>query len=399
MKQFLVLLFLCSSSIAWSADQAETRAPWLNNLPSASQPTNLAPQQPALGSMRDFLMQSGQKAGWMDEAKQRLQSHAPQSEASRRAPEQDFDMQVFISAGMPEGVLRQLFKQALARDPKRIRFVVRGFEPQKVGALLSKLRSLLPDPYTDDVIVEVDPNAFRAYAVDAVPVYLVKDKEKSKWFEIRGTASLELAQEFVRRGGSYNAGDLYPIAEPDILAVIEERARKYDWEPAMKRAQARAAQNLRPTFDLPTSSRNATAYFTPSFTAPHDITSPGQQGKGEVVLARGGQTFALLDYTRLQVPVLVFDATDPRQVRMVRRWIERPEYKGADLFVVGSGAPARDSKTTVTSDLQQSLRRPVFPMPRRLAERFGVDAVPAIVEQEGQRLRIRYFDAAGEVAQ
>ncbi|MCQ9307548.1 hypothetical protein, partial [Staphylococcus hyicus] len=129
----------------------------------------------------------------------------------------------------------------------------------------------------------------------------------------------------------------------------------------------------------------ATAYFTPSFTAPHDITSPGQQGKGEVVLARGGQTFALLDYTRLQVPVLVFDATDPRQVRMVRRWIERPEYKGADLFVVGSGAPARDSKTTVTSDLQQSLRRPVFPMPRRLAERFGVDAVPAIVEQEGQR--------------
>lgn len=399
MKQFLVLLFLCSSSIAWSADQAETRAPWLNNLPSASQQTKIAPQQPALGSMRDFLMQSGQKAGWMDEAKQRLQSHAAQSEASRRAPEQDFDMQVFISAGMPEGVLRQLFKQALARDPKRIRFVVRGFEPQKVGALLSKLRRLLPDPYSDDVIVEVDPNAFRAYAVDAVPVYLVKDKEKSKWFEIRGTASLELAQEFAHRGGSYNAGDLYPIAEPDILAVIEERARKYDWEPAMKRAQARAAQNLRPTFDLPTSSRNATAYFTPSFTAPHDITSPGQQGKGEVVLARGGQTFALLDYTRLQVPVLVFDATDPRQVRMVRRWIERPEYKGADLFVVGSGAPARDSKTTVTSDLQQSLRRPVFPMPRRLAERFGVDAVPAIVEQEGQRLRIRYFDAAGEVAQ
>jgi len=395
----LVLLFLCSSSIAWSADQAETRAPWLNNLPSASQQTKIAPQQPALGSMRDFLMQSGQKAGWMDEAKQRLQSHAAQSEASRRAPEQDFDMQVFISAGMPEGVLRQLFKQALARDPKRIRFVVRGFEPQKVGALLSKLRRLLPDPYSDDVIVEVDPNAFRAYAVDAVPVYLVKDKEKSKWFEIRGTASLELAQEFAHRGGSYNAGDLYPIAEPDILAVIEERARKYDWEPAMKRAQARAAQNLRPTFDLPTSSRNATAYFTPSFTAPHDITSPGQQGKGEVVLARGGQTFALLDYTRLQVPVLVFDATDPRQVRMVRRWIERPEYKGADLFVVGSGAPARDSKTTVTSDLQQSLRRPVFPMPRRLAERFGVDAVPAIVEQEGQRLRIRYFDAAGEVAQ
>lgn len=351
-----------------------------------------------MGSLRDFLMQPGQKADWMEEAKQRLQSKAPQSEASRKAPEQDFDMQVFISTGMPEGVLRQLFKQALAKDPKRIRFVVRGFEPQKVGALLSKLRHLLPDPYSDDVIVEVDPNAFRAYAVDAVPVYLVKDKEKSKWFEIRGTVSLDLAQDFVRRGGSYNAGDLYPIAEPDILAVIEERARKYDWEPAMKRAQARAAQNLRPTFDLPTSSRNATAYFTPTFTAPHDINSPGRDGKGEVLIARAGQTFALLDYTRLQVPVVVFDATDPRQLRMVRQWIQRPEYKGADVFVVGSNAVPRDAKKSVASDLQQLLKRPVFPMPRRLAERFGVEAVPAIVEQEGRNLRIRYFDAASEAA-
>ncbi|WP_250439392.1 TrbC family F-type conjugative pilus assembly protein [Delftia tsuruhatensis] len=398
MKRFLVLLSLCSSSFAWCADQVESRAPWLNNLPRPTEAAAIAPQQPAMGSLRDFLMQPAQKAEWIDEAKERLQSKAPRSEASRSAPEQDFDIQVFISTGMPEGVLRQLFRQALAKDPKRIRFVVRGFEPQKVGALLSKLRHLLPDPYNDDVIVEVDPNAFRAYAVDAVPVYLVKDKAKDKWFEIRGTASLDLAQDFARRGGSYTAGDLYPIAEPDILAVIEERARKYDWEPAMKRAQARAAQNLRPTFDLPTSSRNATAYFTPTFTAPHDITSPGQNGRGEVLIARAGQTFALLDYTRLQVPVLVFDATDPRQLSLVRQWIQRPEYKGADVFVVGSNAVARDTTTPVSSDLQHLLKRPVFPMPRRLAERFGVDAVPAIVEQEGRNLRIRYFDAASGLA-
>jgi conjugal transfer pilus assembly protein TraW len=112
------------------------------------------------------------------------------------------------------------------------------------------------------------------------------------------------------------------------------------------------------------------------------------------LIARAGQTFALLDYTRLQVPVLVFDATDPRQLSMVRQWIQRPEYKGADVFVVGSNAVARDTTTPVSADLQHLLKRPVFPMPRRLAERFGVDAVPAIVEQEGRNLRIRYFDAA-----
>lgn len=128
------------------------------------------------------------------------------------------------------GVLRHLFKQALAGDTKRIRFVVRGFEPQKIGVLLNKLRKMLPDPYKDEVVVEIDPNAFRAYSVDAVPVYLVKDPQKSKWFEIRGTRAWTLpASSCVK--GELQRGDLYPIAEPDILSVLEERAKKYDWSP------------------------------------------------------------------------------------------------------------------------------------------------------------------------
>lgn len=101
MKRFLVLLSLCSSSFAWCADQVESRAPWLNNLPPATEAAAIAPQQPAMGSLRDFLMQPAQKAEWIDEAKERLQSKAPRSEASRSAPEQDFDIQVFISTGMP----------------------------------------------------------------------------------------------------------------------------------------------------------------------------------------------------------------------------------------------------------------------------------------------------------
>ena len=101
---------------------------------------------------------------------------SPEGETATNAL--DFDVQIFISSGMPEGVLRSLFRQALDEGAKRVRFVVRGFEPQKVGELLKKLRMLLPDPYKDDVLVEVDPNAFRAYNVTEVPVYLVKNKDK-----------------------------------------------------------------------------------------------------------------------------------------------------------------------------------------------------------------------------
>lgn len=132
---------------------------------------------------------------------------------------------------------------------------------------------------------------------------------------------------------------------------------------------------------------------------PHDITTPGQGGKGEVTIARAGQTFALLDHTRLQVPVIVFDASDKRQVRMVAQWVKRPEYKGADLFVVGSASQARDPQSPVSVDLARVLSCPVYPMLQRLAERFGVESVPAIVEQDGRNLRIRYFDVSAGTVQ
>jgi conjugal transfer pilus assembly protein TraW len=390
-KKSLVTLFLfCSAgAAAWAAEESENKAPWLFQSPTEQQ--RIVPMQPAAsGTLRDFGISStsGNKAPWMDEAKKRFQQSVPTAEAD--PGEMDFDMQVFISTGMPDGVLRHLFKQALEQEPGKIRFVVRGFEPQKLGALLSKLRKLLPDPYSDDVVVEIDPNAFRTYGVTAVPVYLVKDGEK--WFEVRGAASLETARKSAKRRGSYTAGELYSIAEPDILTVVEERAKNYDWQPVLDRARSRITKNLKPGFDLPTTSKDATSYVVPTFTAPHDIKSPGRDGKSEITMAKAGQTFNLLDFTRLQAPVIVFDGGDERQVRLVQSWIKRVEFKSADLFVVGTTMESKDGKTLVTTELAKKLKRPVLPMMKRLNERFGVEAVPAIVEQEGTRLRVRYFD-------
>lgn len=54
----------------------------------------------------------------MDERCQE-QVHAGGACLKQRSREMDFEMQVFISEGMPEGVLRQLFKQALDDKPEK----------------------------------------------------------------------------------------------------------------------------------------------------------------------------------------------------------------------------------------------------------------------------------------
>lgn len=391
MKHSWATLFLCSSiSLLALAQGPSTHAPWLDNPTTIQEPIPVAPQ--TQGALRDFTFSTDSTknapAPWIkDIASNYSRQASPVGEAAANAI--DFDLQVFISSGMPDGVLRSLFKQALDEGATRVRFVVRGFEPQKLGELMKKLRMLLPDPYKDDILVEIDPNAFRAYNVQQVPVYLVKNQDK--WYSLKGAISLDGAREQVRKGGAYSSGELYAIAEPDVLSIVEDRAQKYDWESAFTRARERAGANLKPHFDLPTVIADAIDYYVPTFTVPEDVTGPGPDGKGTVLLGKAGQEIRLLDYTKLQVPMIALDATDARQVKMVQGWLTRPEYKNADVFIVGSEMPSPGA-TVPMEILSKQLNRPVFPLFKRLGERMGVQAVPAIIEQEGDRLRIRYFN-------
>lgn len=388
MKQSLAQLYLCFNSLVLACAvyaQPTTKAPWIERQDTAQRREPL--QQAPVRNLADFITAKPKDEPWMNSMADRLKQATPVGEQDDVA--KLYDMQVFISAGMPEGVLRHLFSQAMEFPAGRVRFVVRGFTPQKLGALIGKLRSLFPDQDSDHIVIEVDPNAFRAYAVDAVPVYLVK--EGQKWFEVKGAQSLLAARENVAKRSKRVMGELYAIAEPDMLSVIEERTKNFDWQPVVARAQERAMRNLKPGFDLPTATRDTTTFFTPTFKVPHDIEAPTKDGKSTELLAKAGQEINLLQHTRLQVPVIVFDPSDKRQARMVKRWISQPEFANADLFVVGFNLQSIDAKTPVTVEIAQAYKRPIYPWLAKLNERMGVESVPSIVQQDGQRLRIRTF--------
>ena len=382
MKPSAVTLVLCSSlALGAHADEANlSRQPWADRQDLASPSLPIEPQSPR--TLSDLVPAPAREQAWMDAAVERYAEQAPASEADQI----DYTMQVFISEGIPDGALRHLFSQALDEPPGQVRFVLQGFEPQKLGALIGRLRRLFPDPKADSILIEIDPEAFRTYQVESVPVFLVKEGEE--WYEVQGMISLEGARANVRARGPLVVGERYSIVEPDILSVIEERVRDYDWTAALQRAQARVAGNLSRTFDLPTVTRDSEDYFTPFFTVPHDIVIPQYNEQPETLLASAGTRYNVLDFTRLQVPIIVFDASDPRQMQLVKEWIAGA-YSNADLFVVGAQAVG-DKPGTVA--LAEQLQRPTYPWFGRMTDRFGVRAVPAIVDQAGDRLRIRYVE-------
>lgn len=383
---------LCAATLGLIASSAQAlpgaeRDDLVGQAPFTFQPpADIAPLNASCASCSGKKAPSADNEGWIESASERYESALGTSTQEDSFP---YDMQVFISTGMPDGVLQQLFEQALAEEhPERIRFVVRGFEPQQLGKLIFTLRSHFPDPSHDELVIEVDPNVFREHGVEAVPVYHVYEPDSEKWFEVYGAISLDGAREHVAKRGRLVVGELYDIAEPDILSIIEERARHFDAESAVAAAAARAPAKLEPNVYLPQARVDAVERFDPVFIAPEDVSIPAFEGYPEVPLAKKGQVFRVLDYSRLPAAMIVFDPADRRQWRIVQRWlIEAPD---ADLFVTGT--PHVDAEGTPRiAHVAEHFKRPVYPWLPRYSQRFGVHAVPALVDQPDERaLRIRY---------
>ena len=122
MKHSWATLFLCFSlslPLLSAAQSPSSHSPWLNNTQKPTAPLQF--QQPAQGTLRDFGLMAPPQAPmpWAQELRDNRTKEVTQgSEVANSTI--DFDLQVFISAGMPEGVLRSLFRQALDEGGKRV---------------------------------------------------------------------------------------------------------------------------------------------------------------------------------------------------------------------------------------------------------------------------------------
>ena len=187
-------------------------------------------------------------------------------------------------------------------------------------------------------------------------------------------------------GGKAGAVDLgtigptYEIAEPHLLAFIEQRLREKERSGELQRlaeaARARGIDTVRqppPVEGLRTTERPRTFFVDPSFTLDRNITDP----LGRLMFAAGTRKNPL-EVVSLSRHLLFFDARDPRQVKHARELNGR--YAGRIKPILTGGSYL---------DLMKAWRVPVYyDQSGTLTRRFGIRQVPALVSQEGLRLRI-----------
>lgn len=175
-------------------------------------------------------------------------------------------------------------------------------------------------------------------------------------------------------------GPTYPVAEKNLLDVIMARLRAKEASGELKRHEqeardraAYAVNNPRPVDGLRRAQAARTFYFDPTFTLQSNVVD-----SAGAVLFPAGTRKNPLEVVSLSKHLLFFDARDPRQVARARELIEHYQGKVKPILVGGSYL-----------DLMKRWNKPVFyDQNGTLVRKFGIVAVPAIVSQEGQRLRI-----------
>ncbi len=175
-------------------------------------------------------------------------------------------------------------------------------------------------------------------------------------------------------------GPVYPIAEPSLLEVILSKLREADANGVMTRLQRDTQTNVQRAIEQPApvaritkTTKARSFYYDPSIVVPYAITD----ADGKVIVAPGTKVNPL-DTVSLSKSLLFIDARDPAQVGRARSILDE---RGGKVKVILTGGSYLE--------LMRHWKRPVFyDQQGQLTDQLGIRHVPALVSQEGKRLRI-----------
>lgn len=164
-----------------------------------------------------------------------------------------------------------------------------------------------------------------------------------------------------------------------MLETIEQRLQTMEKSGELERIEEEAKARYRAYlerpngFRLPRAESDRTYYIDPSITVPYDITD--HTGR---MIHRAGTTVHPLGSISLSTELLFFDGDDPAQVEWARSMTANDALNIKPILVNGP-----------ILTLINRWQSPVyFDQHGELSNRFRISAVPAVVSQDGEMLKI-----------
>ncbi|MEW5891037.1 MAG: type-F conjugative transfer system protein TraW [Pseudomonadota bacterium] len=175
-------------------------------------------------------------------------------------------------------------------------------------------------------------------------------------------------------------GPTYEITERDLIDAIQDKLRRMErtgelarMQDDYKRQVVDAIEHPKPVPGIAAAQTARTFYFNPTWTLDRNVVD--EQGN---VLYPAGTRVNPFDFDRLSKTLLFFDARDKKQVAFAKRFMAESKLPVKPILI--AGAPLK---------LMREWKREVFyDQGGALSKRLSIAQSPAVVTQEGKRLRV-----------
>ncbi|WP_288987599.1 TrbC family F-type conjugative pilus assembly protein [uncultured Pseudoalteromonas sp.] len=290
------------------------------------------------------------------------------------------DGALFISFSMPRQALIDSFKVAKEHN---LTILLRGMidgsnhimDTMKLVQQLSAVSKVEPK-------VGINPLRFTEFNVTHVPAIVVTKLGKSH--VVTGTLDMEYVKSQIESGAdtSEPAGQVFNIAEPDMIEQMKEAAAKINWEDKQKTARERFWKKYK-THELPFASDSKQWLIDPTTRVVSDI----KNGQGQV-LAHAGEVVNPLHKYPAKLTIFIINPYSESQIK----WVKEKMNTVGGMFQVHITHVDKKVGWDDYSEIRAKLDAPAFVLPEQVINKFKVEATPTIIQtRDDGLLQVQQF--------
>jgi len=289
---------------------------------------------------------------------------------------------IFVSMGMPVQELKAAAEEASATKSV---LVFRGVEKGgDTGTITRGIYPIVKDskPVPGTVI---DPVLFTRFNVQAVPT-MIETNESGETRSARGLPGFNWMSK-QDAGDLGQRGPVFRILEPDMIEEMQRRMAEYDWDKEKQHAMDNFWANQQDTANLAVAEKNTERRIDMSIVSSKDIFHPD----GRLIIKKG-QKINPQTILPMRHAYILFDATNKKQVEIAKRVGDALLAKQKPvvyLFSKMNTEKGWDHYNQTTG----LMNAPIYKLNKTIIERFKIQALPSVVEGQGDLILVREIDA------
>jgi|GEM_PF-1660126 len=234
--------------------------------------------------------------------------------------------------------------------------------------------------------VFLDPELFEKYQVSDAPTILLEKNGKAVlWAKgVTDPTWLKRMANLGRTGDLGIHGYVDKVVEKSLLQEMRERISAINWDEKKKNATKKFMKQF-PYRRLPVATKDRVFSFKPEIEVEEDII--GAKGKP---IAKKGQKLNLLDSVQGRFFLIVFDATDHKQIKMAKQWKNEVQNKKR-VKLIASYMDSSGNGWSEKERMEQELGDRIYFLNSNLVDAFNIEHVPSIIYAENKRVIVHEF--------